>query len=63
MSENEKQIETMQQGFISILSDIEMALINKQYDIAHNITRQVKKELQEDLTNKKELVLDDQSNN
>lgn len=56
MSEQEKQIESMQKGFISILNDIEMAQVNKQYDIAHNILRQAKKELQADLINKKELA-------
>lgn len=48
MSEQEKQIETMQNGFISILSDIELAMVNKQYDIAHNILRTAKKELVDD---------------
>ena len=56
-------LDTMQKGFIDVLTDIELALINKQYDIAHNILRQAKKEILGDLEPKKELVIDDQSNN
>ena len=57
MNEIENQIETMQKGFIDVLTEIELALISKQYDIAHNILRQSKKDIQEDLNKKEELVL------
>ena len=53
MSEQEKQVETLQEGFVDVLTDIELAIISRQYDIAHNILRQAKKELQADLINKK----------
>ena len=56
MSEQEKQVETLQEGFIDVLTDIELAMISRQYDIAHNILRQAKKDIQNDLTNKKELA-------
>lgn len=56
MSEQEKQVETLQEGFIDVLTDIELAMISRQYDIAHNILRQAKKDIQADLINKKELA-------
>lgn len=57
MSREERQVQDMQEGFISVLEDIEKALKNKQYDIATNMIKQEKKTLEEDLIEKnKELV-------
>ena len=57
MSFEERQVQDMQTSFISVLSDIEKALTNKQYDIAINMIKQEKKTLEGDLIeNNKELV-------
>lgn len=53
MSEQEKQIETLQKGVIVALQEIELAMINKQNDIAFNMLVQLKKDMQADLINKK----------
>lgn len=53
MSEQEKQIESMQEGFIEIIKEAKEALINKQVDIAFNILNQAQKDMEADLINKK----------
>ena len=53
MSEQEKQVETLQKGVIEAIQEIELAMINKQNDIAFNMLVQLKKDMQEDLINKK----------
>lgn len=56
MSNVEKQIETIQAGVVIALQEIELAMLNKQNDIAFNMVVQLKKDMQNDLINKKELV-------
>ena len=53
MNEQEKQVETLQKGFIQALQEIEIAMVNKQNDIAFNMLVQLKKDIQADLINKK----------
>ena len=53
MSEQEKQVETIQKGVIEAIQEIELAMVNKQNDIAFNMLVQLKKDIQADLINKK----------
>jgi len=61
MNKVEEQITTMQSSFVSVLIDIDLAILDKKYDIAHNIIRQVKKEILGDLEPKKEVITSDQT--
>jgi len=62
MNKVEEQIATMQAGFIDVLIDIDLAILDKKYDIAHNIIRQAKKEILGDIEPKKEVITSDQTN-
>lgn len=60
MNKVEEQIATLQAGFVSVLIDIDIAILDKKYDIAHNIIRQAKKDILGDLEPKvKELESND----
>lgn len=56
MNKVEEQIATIQAGFVSTLIDIDLAILDKKYDIAHNMIRQAKKDILGDLEPKKELI-------
>lgn len=53
MSEQEKQVETIQRGCIEVIKEAKEALINKQVDIAFNILNQAQKDMEADLINRK----------
>ena len=59
MSNVDKQIETIQAGVVIALQEIELAMLNKQNDIAFNMVVQLKKDMQNDLINKKRVSTDD----
>lgn len=60
MNKVEEQIATLQAGFVSVLIDIDIAILDKKYDIAHNIIRQAKQDILGDLEPKvKELESND----
>lgn len=62
MNKVEEQIATMQAGFVDILIDVDLAILDKKYDIAHNIIRQAKKDILGDLEPKKEVINRSQNN-
>ena len=62
MNKVEEQIATMQASFVGVLIDVDLAILDKKYDIAHNIIRQAKKDILGDLEPKKEVINRSQNN-